>query len=80
MASTTQGALAGNVKFACSYCGVPRFYPDEMSRTAEGFFRCNWHENETTTNLEQAQIHAKWRARDQIIPRFPLGTKADWQT
>lgn len=79
MARTTAGAIPGNVKFACSYCGVPRFYPSEMRRTAEGMFRCNWHENETTTNLEESRKHAQHRPTGDSPP-FPVGVPAEWQS
>lgn len=79
MARTTAGSMPGNVKFACSYCGVPRFYPAEMQYTAERTFRCNWHENETTTNLEEARKHGRVRTHSDAPP-FPVGVKAEWQS
>ncbi len=78
MSRTTAGALEGNVKFACSTCGVPRFYPDEMTYTAERKFRCNWH-SDTTTNLEEAQKAGRVRSAPDT-PAFPVGVKADWQS
>lgn len=80
MARTTAGSMDGNVKFACSFCGVPRFYPAEMTYTAEKTFRCNWHGNETTTNLEQAQLHGQGIRATGDAPRFPVGIPADWQS
>ncbi len=77
---TTAGHVANNVKFACSYCGCPRWYPSEMVYTAERTFRCNWHENETTTNLEQAKLHGHGVSRAGDAPRFPVGTPAEWQS
>ena len=78
MARTTGGAPEGHVKFACSLCGVPRFYPSEMKYTAERFFQCNWH-SDTTTNLEEARKHGQHRIGSDVPP-FPVGVKADWQS
>jgi len=80
MARTTAGHIDGSVKFQCSYCGVPRFFPAEMQRLVDGTFRCDWHGNETTTNLEQARIAAASKPRDQETPRFPTGVPAEWQS
>jgi hypothetical protein len=77
---TTAGDMPGSVKFACSYCGVPRFYPAEMVYTAERTFRCNWHENETTTNLEEARKHTQIPRPHGDAARFPVGTPAEWQS
>jgi hypothetical protein len=80
MARTTAGHIDGSVKFACSFCGVPRFFPAEMTYTAERTFRCNWHSNETTTNLEQAKLHGQGIRANGDAPKFPVGVPAEWQS
>lgn len=71
--------MDGNVKFACSYCGVPRFYPAEMEYTAERMFRCYRHDRETTTNLEEARKHNQMPRPMGDMPRFQVGVPAEWQ-
>lgn len=77
---TTAGAMPGNVKFACSFCGVPRFYPAEMAYVGWGKFRCDWHSNETLTTEEMDRQTAQMPRSTGDTPRFPVGVPAEWQS
>lgn len=79
MANRRLGADDGTVLFACSICGIPARFPDEMIYRSDRLFQCFRH-SDTTTNLDEARKQGQGVrfGGDESAPRCPLGVPPNY--
>lgn len=72
----------GQALVACSQCGFPYCYPDEIVRRGDGNFYCLRTCDMSKTVLDDAKERASAasaRKPDQEVPTGPLGPRPGWR-